>query len=125
MGGAVWLTDALRERYRAVWRLGLDGGLNYYRASPLRPPLTADDPIHSIVFAAEAVTVRVPTTVLWGEADIALPPSLLDGLQAFVPQLEVHRLADATHWLVHERPSLVADTITRLVSGPAQEQNHA
>jgi pimeloyl-ACP methyl ester carboxylesterase len=125
MGGAVWLTDALRERYRAVWRLGLDGGLNYYRASPLRPPLTADDPIHSIVFAAEAVTVRVPTTVLWGEADIALPPSLLDGLQAFVPQLAVHRLADATHWLVHERPSFVAETIVRLVSGPAQEQHHA
>jgi pimeloyl-ACP methyl ester carboxylesterase len=119
MGGAAWLTDALREQYRALWRHGLDGALNYYRASPLRPPLSSTDAIHTLTFAADAVTVRPPTTVLWGEDDIALPPALLDGLDAFVPTLDVHRVPSASHWLTHEQPLLVARTISELVSRPA------
>ena len=78
-------------KYRALWRHGLEGPLNYYRASPLRPPLTPADAIHTLAFAPEIVTVRVPTTVLWGDADLALPPSLLDGLEAFVDPLDVRR----------------------------------
>ncbi len=115
MGGAAWLDEAVRERYRALWRQGLEGALNYYRASPLRPPLAADDPIHTLVLPCEAVTVRVPTTVLWGEGDTALPLALLDGLQAWVPELDVQRVPDATHWLIHERPARVAETMARLL----------
>lgn len=115
MGDAAWLDEATRERYRAVWRQGLEGALNYYRASPLRPPLAADDPIHTLVLPPEGVTVRVPTTVLWGEGDTALPAALLDGLDAYVPELELQRVPGATHWLIHERPALVADTIGRLL----------
>jgi pimeloyl-ACP methyl ester carboxylesterase len=119
MGGASWLTEAVRDQYREVWRRGLEGALNYYRASPLRPPVSSHDAIHSLAFPPEAVTTRVPTTVLWGDADTALPPALLEGLEAFVPALDVKRVAGATHWLVHEQPALVADTIARLVaSGP-------
>jgi epoxide hydrolase 4 len=125
MDGQSWLDDPMRARYRELWRQGLEGPLNYYRASPLRPPLSGADAIHTLVFPPEMVTVRVPTTVLWGEADSALPPALLDGLEAFVPRLDVRRVAGATHWLIHEQPALVADTIARLVSGPAQEQRHA
>jgi epoxide hydrolase 4 len=126
MGGQAWLDEAQRERYREVWRAGLEGPLNYYRASPLRPPLLGTDAIHSLVLPSELVTVRVPTTVLWGDADIALPPALLNGLEAFVPTLDVRPVAGATHWLVHEQPALVADTIVRLAcSGPAEEQRHA
>jgi epoxide hydrolase 4 len=126
MGGQAWLDEVQRERYREVWRAGLEGPLNYYRASPLRPPLSGTDAIHSLVLPSELVTVRVPTTVLWGDADIALPPALLNGLEAFVPTLDVRPVAGATHWLVHEQPALVADTIVRLAcSGPAEEQRHA
>ena len=115
MGGDAWLSAGLRDRYRDVWRHGLEGALNYYRASPLRPPVTPSDAIHSIEFPREMVTVRLPTTVLWGDADIALPPALLDGLEAFVPTLEVQRVAGATHWLIHEQPDLVASTVLRLL----------
>ena len=118
MGGAAWLSDSLRERYRALWRQGLEGPLNYYRASPLRPPLSAADPIHSLVFAPAFITVRVPTTVLWGEADIALPAALLEGLEAFVDPLDVQRIAGASHWIVHEQPARVAATIGRLLVTP-------
>jgi pimeloyl-ACP methyl ester carboxylesterase len=126
MGGEAWLTDAVRDRYRAVWRTGLDGALNYYRASPLRPPTSADDPIHSLSLPSEMVTVHVPTTVLWGDADIALPAALLDGLDAFVSPLDVRRLPGATHWLIHEQPGLVSRTIEELVTlRPAEEERHA
>jgi epoxide hydrolase 4 len=111
MGGSTWLDEPMRERYRDVWRQGLDGALNYYRASPLRPPVSASDAIHTLALPAEMTTVRVPTTVLWGDADTALPPPLLDGLDAFVSDLDVRHVVGATHWLVHEQPGLVANTI--------------
>lgn len=113
--GGGWLTDTVRERYRDVWRHGLTGPLNYYRASPLRPPASPDAPVLGLQFAPEQVTVRVPTTVLWGEGDTALPPALLDGLDAFVPDLEVIRVPGATHWIVHERPALVAQAVAALL----------
>jgi epoxide hydrolase 4 len=116
MGAAPWLDEEMRERYRAVWRRGLQAPLNYYRASPLRPPTSNADAIHGLAFAPEAVTARVPTTVLWGDADTALLPSLLDGLDAFVPDLDVQRVPGATHWLIHEQPARVAAAIARLVA---------
>ncbi len=114
-GQAAWLTDAVRERFRASWRAGLSGPLNYYRASPLRPPAGADDPVHSMQLPDDAVTVHVPTHVLWGERDHALLPGLLDGLQAWVPRLQIERVADASHWIVHEQPARVAATIRALL----------
>ncbi|WP_395693961.1 alpha/beta fold hydrolase [Piscinibacter sp.] len=116
MMGASWLTESVRERYRAVWRHGLTGACNYYRASPLRPPTGPGDAIHSLQLPAATVTVRLPTHVVWAEADIALPPALLDGLEAFVPQLTLTRVPGATHWIVHERPALVAAEIERALA---------
>lgn len=113
--GASWLTPGLRDQYRAVWRAGLTAGLNYYRASPLRPPTGPDSPIHRVVFQPQDVTVTVPTTVLWGLADTALPPGLLDGLDRWVPQLELIPVAGATHWIVHEQPDRVAQLILERV----------
>lgn len=116
MGGATWLTEAVREQYRALWRHGLQGALNYYRASPLRPAQAADDALHTIELPAAMVNVQVPTTVLWGEADTALLPALLDELDAHVPRLDVQRVPMASHWLIHEQPTLVAETIERLLA---------
>jgi pimeloyl-ACP methyl ester carboxylesterase len=112
-GDAAWLTPALRARYREAWSAGLGGPLNYYRASPLRPPAAPSDAIHTLVLPDDAVTVRVPTTVLWGERDRALLPGLLDGLERWVPDLRIVRVPEASHWLVHEDPARVVDEIGR------------
>ena len=109
--GGGWLTEEMRDRYRAVWATSLRGGCNYYRASPLRPPLGPDDPVMKIEFAPAAVTSHVPTLVIWAEDDTALPVALLDGLEAYVPSLRVVRVPGATHWIVHERPAFVAAQI--------------
>jgi pimeloyl-ACP methyl ester carboxylesterase len=53
----------------------------------------------------------VPTLVLWGEADTALPPRLLDGLGELVDDLTIERLPGATHWLAHEEPQRIASAI--------------
>jgi len=111
--GGGWLTEAVREQYREVWRAGLRGGCNYYRASPLRPPTERDSTVMTIRFAPEAVTVRVPTLVVWAEDDIALPTSLLDGLETFVPQMRLVRLPNASHWVIHEQPATIAAEIER------------
>ena len=112
-GGAGWLTPQRRQAYREAWSAGLDGPLNYYRASPLHPPQSPDDPVRSLSLPDAALQVRVPTRVIWGEADTALPPSLLDGLERYVDDLRIERLPGATPWLVHEQPEAVAQAIER------------
>ena len=115
--GGGWLTSAVRDQYRAVWRQGLTGPCNYYRASPVRPPTGADDPMLALRFPREAVTVRVPTLVIWAEDDIALLLGLIDGLEAYVPDLRLVRIAGASHWIVHERPERIAAEIESVLGG--------
>lgn len=118
-GGTPWLTDALRARYREVWDQGLTGALNYYRASPMRPPTDADPGAMALNFAPDFVTVKLPTLVIWGEDDRALPPSMLDGLERFVPRLKLVRVPGAGHWIVHEQPALIVEQIERQLSARA------
>ena len=116
--GYGWLTDEMKARYRAVWDLGLTGGLNYYRASPLRPPRPDDPAAAAIELPQEMLTVPVPTLVLWGLGDTALPPELIEGLEAYIPQLTLQRVPDATHWIVHEQPQRVIAALQQFL--PAQ-----
>ena len=117
-GPAPWLTDALRAQYRAHWALGLQGALNWYAASPMKPPVDAASPIHSLNMPDDMLTVRVPTTVLWGLQDAALLPGVLQGLERWVPQLEVQRVPEASHWLIHEQPQRVVALLQGLLAGP-------
>ena len=121
MGGLAWLDERRRAQYRELWSMGLTGGLNLYRASPLRPP-SATDPrvgqaLRELQLPDSLTTSRVPTAVLWGDADHALLPGLLDGLERWVPDLQLTRVPDASHWIVHEQTRLVVDEIRRCLAG--------
>ena len=106
-GPAAWLDSAMKDRYRAHWSHGLEGGLNYYRASPLRPP-RPDDQAASVISLPDAMLrIAVPTMVIWGLQDKALLPCLIEGLDTYIADLELHTLADASHWVVHEQPAVV------------------
>jgi len=119
-GSYAWLDDAARARYRQLWSQGLKGPLNYYRASPLRPPRPGpphhDPAAAAVVIAREMLEVGLPTLVIWGMGDTALPPALLDGLEDFVPRMTLKRVNDATHWIVHEQPDLVARYLSEFLS---------
>ncbi len=117
-GSAPWLTDAVRAQYRAVWQMGLEGPLNYYRASPLRPPSPEETTPRTLTLPGELLQVSRPTLVIWGMKDHALLPGLLDGLDAYVQPLQVEHLDDASHWLVHERPLEIARRIAGFLNTP-------
>ena len=114
-GPHAWLTESVRQQYRDVWSLGLQGGCNYYRASPLRPATPQDPAASAISFPKELFTVQLPTLVIWGMGDIALPPVLIEGLEDFVPQMQLEKVEGATHWIVHEQPALVIDHIRKFL----------
>ena len=119
-----WLTEAVKNQYRAVWNgpagsppgAGLTGGCNYYRASPLRPPTPEDPGAAGVTLPDAMLTVNLPTLVVWGLADVALPPELIDGLDAWIPDLTLHPVPGATHWIVHEQPALVAGYLQAFLS---------
>jgi pimeloyl-ACP methyl ester carboxylesterase len=101
-----WLTEDVKQQYRDVWSRGLRGGCNYYRASPLRPATATDPAASAVEIPASMLTITVPTLVVWGMDDTALPPALMDGLDAYVRDLTVRKVPDATHWIIHEQPKL-------------------
>jgi pimeloyl-ACP methyl ester carboxylesterase len=70
-----------------------------------------------IEFPPESVTVKVPTLVVWAEDDVALPVTLLEGLEDYVPSLRIVRVSEATHWIIHERPTLIIEQIERELLG--------
>lgn len=106
-----WLTEDVKNQYRAVWGQGLTGPLNFYRASPLRPPRPGpphnDPAAANVTIPREMLEVHLPTLVLWALGDTALPPALLDGLEDFVPRMQLRRLEGASHWVLHEQPEWV------------------
>jgi epoxide hydrolase 4 len=108
IGEFAWLTPAVKQQYRDVWNAGLTGGCNYYRASPLRPPTDSDKGAAGTDIPHELLTVDLPTLVIWGMNDVALPSALIDGLDDYIRNLTLKKVHDATHWVIHEQPQLVA-----------------
>ena len=49
-------------------------------------------------------TVRVPSLMVSAEHDVVLRPSMADGMDAHVPDLERHVVADCWHWTPEEKP---------------------
>ncbi len=113
------LTEADRQAYLEAWQQpgALTGGLNWYRAAPLEVPEAGKLADQLPAMDPAALTVKVPTLVIWGEQDRALLPGLLDGMEDFVPDLTVRRVPDGSHWVVHEQPDLVNRLIREFVAG--------
>ena len=109
--GFGWLTDEVKQQYRDVWNAGLTGACNLYRVTPMKPALPGQPGPEIPVLPRERLVVNVPTFVFWALDDAALLPGLLEGLEDYVPKLEVKKVPNATHWIVHEQPQLVAREI--------------
>lgn len=109
-----------RRAYLDAWSQpgALTGGLNYYRASRIGPPSPGAEPSPEGGFAGnQSFIVRVPTLVIWGEQDKALLTGCLDGLEQFVPDLKILRIPEGSHWVVHEEPEKVNESMREFIQG--------
>jgi epoxide hydrolase 4 len=109
-----WYIPSVRERYHAMWSIpgegashAMTGGVNYYRASPLHP-VDSEHPATLLPeMRAEDWLVRVPVRVIWGLMDTALLASLLDGLDELCTDLQITRIPEGSHWVIHEQPERI------------------
>ncbi len=92
--------EVIAEYKRAIAKpRALTSALNYYRA------LSRSS---SIRFTATLNPVaKMPVMVIWGEQDTALGKELNDRLEYYVPDLILHFVSDASHWIQQDRPDLV------------------
>ena len=110
-------TQADKQAYIEAWSQpgALTGGLNYYRAARVGPPAGDDKQGTNFAAGLSSLEVKVPTLVIWGEKDTALLPGNLEGLDKFVPNLTIKRIPDGTHWVIHEQPTLVNESIREFI----------
>jgi pimeloyl-ACP methyl ester carboxylesterase len=61
--------------------------------------------------------LRVPTRLVFGERDVVLSPRAVEDAAAQSDRIELEFVADAGHFVVDEKPELVADRVLRLLTG--------
>ncbi|WP_336338302.1 alpha/beta fold hydrolase [Haloarcula brevis] len=94
--------EATLDRYKAAWRhSGVVPRVNWYRGFRRsgRPPRS---------------TVSQPTLICWGEADIALLPSMADESVGYCENGQLRTFRDASHWVHHERPEVTDELLRHL-----------
>ena len=102
--------DVLARYREAMSKPGaLRASIAYYRTL-LRHPLKSG-------FGKKVPTkITVHTLLIWGEQDVALDIALTEGLDAWVPNLQVKRIADSGHWVQQEKPELVNTYLAEFLS---------
>ena len=82
-------------------------------------PLSAADPAYAVLAHTESrlhLLSDVPTTVCWGMKDPVFDGTVLDHLLRFLPKAEVHRYADAGHYVLEDVPERIVPLATRLLA---------
>lgn len=118
-----WFDETLQEAYRRAWsRPGsVRAGLSYYRASQYLKP---SDGAAAIPGEAGLV-VRVPTLFVWGERDGFLLTGCIDGLDQYFTNVQVERIPEGSHWVIHEHGESVSRHIAHFAARlGTPEQTH-
>lgn len=95
-------SDELIETYQeaALQPGALRKMVNYYRAYVCGGGLRRQ---HALGYPV----IDVPTLFLWGEQDMALTKETTFGTEAFVQELTLRYLPEASHWVQQDQPELV------------------
>jgi pimeloyl-ACP methyl ester carboxylesterase len=92
------LSPAALAGYREAWGQpgALTGMINWYRAFLAKrlPP-------------SKALSVTVPTLVIWGDRDPYAVPQLAEASAKICTDVQITHLPEATHWTHHEQPDRV------------------
>lgn len=82
----------------AFKKSGFRGGINWYRNFTRNWKMSAD-------FEQK---VTHPSLMVCAANDLVLPPSMADGMDKYVPDLETHIIDDCGHWTQNEQPEALA-----------------
>lgn len=93
-GEALLKPDELDVYTKAFARTGFTGGINWYRNFTRNWQTTE----------GIAQNVDVPCLMVMAANDIVLRPSLADGMETFVPDLEKYLIKGCGHWTQSEKP---------------------
>jgi pimeloyl-ACP methyl ester carboxylesterase len=96
-GEALVDEDELRFYVDVYERTGFTGGLNWYRA--LRKDFEEAQ--------GSDYVIDKPALMISASDDWFFPEGATDGLEALLPQVEMHVIPDAAHWLQQEKPAEV------------------
>jgi epoxide hydrolase 4 len=92
--------DVLAHYQDAMSKPGaLHASLNYYRMFVRRA--------FSLHGKDNIAMIHVPTLLIWGEQDVALDIALTEGLEQWVPNIQIKRIPDSGHWVQQEKPESV------------------
>ena len=98
--------DALLEEWQD--RDAAFGMLNWYRASPIDiPPLDSPYEVPESYAPPQYPKLSIPTLVIWGMDDLALPGGNIRDLDQHVENLEIGEVQDCGHFVPWEAPDKV------------------
>ena len=106
--GRVLFSDEVLAYYtQGFERSGFRGPVNWYRNFSRNWEMSAD-------FEQK---ITLPSLMICAENDKAIPPSMADGMEKYVPDLEKHLIKDCGHWTQNEKPEalsgLMVDWLSR------------
>lgn len=107
MFGAAGMTRDMVETYhRDIVEYGaLRGGLNWYRALPFAHPRVMRG------------RVRVPTTLVWSDGDVALGRRGIELAEGHVEaDFDLQVLAGVSHWIPAEAPDVLAEIVCERIN---------
>ena len=82
-------------------------------------PLSRSDPAYAVLERTEArlhLLRDVPTLVCWGMKDPVFDATVLDHLLTHLPQSEVHRFADAGHYVLEDAADRIVPLAARFLA---------
>jgi cis-3-alkyl-4-acyloxetan-2-one decarboxylase len=86
-------------------------------------PLSPRHPSYSTLLDIEHGLPRLahlPTALIWGMRDWCFTPHFLDRFRQFLPNAEVHRLADAGHWVMEDAGEHVIPIVEEFITKSCQ-----
>lgn len=102
LGGRLVVSEEELDFYvKTFEKTGFTGGINWYRNIDRNWELTAN----------LEYKINAPCLYVGAENDVVLPPSMMNGMERFIPNLEKHVIADCGHWTQQEKP----DELNRII----------
>ena len=107
--GAFTAQDIDRYVAAAAQPGALRAAINYYRAALRANPLAQTHGLRS---------VDVPTLVIWGNQDRYLGWELAEPDRAWVPNVRIERIDEASHWVQADAPARVNQLMVNFLLEP-------